>query len=232
MCARYDAGTLFAPLTPLERRAMMSTEEAQERNSGGLPLPRAGCLIIAAIDAARTWPPLSDNAAEEARLRGVASALRAVLTVYQHHGGLREGQRGLVLTGNFFVIALPLLLSVLDDATSSARLLHSLRATCGLSHEEEATLRREVLPGVMQMAMASGDALLAMIEMRDRRAAADLARHGLRACALPGCGATEPQPKVFKVCSRCRRTCYCSQAHQAQDWRRHKREDACAAAPQ
>jgi hypothetical protein len=57
-----------------------------------------------------------------------------------------------------------------------------------------------------------------------------VARHGLRACALPGCGAVEPHAKAFKVCSRCRRPAYCCAAHQQQDWRRHKREgDGCKA---
>jgi hypothetical protein len=82
------------------------------------------------------------------------------------------------------------------------------------------------------MAHFGRDAVIAARQESHARAAEDVVRHGLRACALPGCGATEPQPKAFKVCSRCRRACYCSQAHQAADWRRHKREDACAAAPQ
>jgi hypothetical protein len=67
--------------------------------------------------------------------------------------------------------------------------------------------------------------LAATWQTLERRAAEDVARHGLRACALPGCGATEPRPKTFKVCGRCRRACYCSAAHQAADWPRYKRED-------
>jgi hypothetical protein len=53
-----------------------------------------------------------------------------------------------------------------------------------------------------------------------------VARHGLRTCALPECGATEPHPKAFKLCARCRSAAYCSAAHQQQDWRRHKRDDS------
>jgi hypothetical protein len=60
-----------------------------------------------------------------------------------------------------------------------------------------------------------------------QRAIDDVARHGLRRCALPDCGAMEPHPKAFKVCSRCRTACYCSAAHQRADWRRHKRDDGC-----
>jgi hypothetical protein len=50
----------------------------------------------------------------------------------------------------------------------------------------------------------------------------------LRRCALPECDATEPQPKAFKLCGRCRAAAYCSAAHQQADWRRHKHYDACA----
>ncbi len=62
-------------------------------------------------------------------------------------------------------------------------------------------------------------------------AAADLARHGLRRCALPACGAQEPHPKLFKLCGRCRGAAYCCAQHSKEDWKRHKREDGCKAAP-
>ena len=63
-------------------------------------------------------------------------------------------------------------------------------------------------------------------------AADDVARHGLRLCALPGCGAREAHPKHFKLCGRCRRVVYCSPAHQSEDWKRHKRADGgCKEAP-
>jgi hypothetical protein len=62
-------------------------------------------------------------------------------------------------------------------------------------------------------------------------AAADVARHGLRRCALPACGAQEAHPKLFKLCGRCRGAAYCCAAHSVEDWKRHKREDRCAAAP-
>jgi hypothetical protein len=39
----------------------------------------------------------------------------------------------------------------------------------------------------------------------------------------------EPRPKAFKVCGRCKRACYCGEAHQAADWRRHKRDDCTPA---
>jgi hypothetical protein len=61
------------------------------------------------------------------------------------------------------------------------------------------------------------------------RAAADVARHGLRSCALPACGATEAYQKTYKLCGRCRSAAYCCAAHSKEDWKRHKREDGCAA---
>ncbi len=63
------------------------------------------------------------------------------------------------------------------------------------------------------------------------RAAADVARHGLRSCALPSCGATEEYPKTYKLCGRCRGAAYCCAAHSKEDWKRHTREDGCAAPP-
>jgi hypothetical protein len=60
------------------------------------------------------------------------------------------------------------------------------------------------------------------------RAAADVARHGLRRCALPSCGAQEAHPKLFKLCGRCRAAAYCYAAHGKDDWKRHKRDDGCS----
>jgi hypothetical protein len=63
------------------------------------------------------------------------------------------------------------------------------------------------------------------------RAGADREAHGLRACALPACGAREPHARAFKVCARCRAACYCCAEHQREDWKRHKRDgDGCKAA--
>jgi hypothetical protein len=55
-----------------------------------------------------------------------------------------------------------------------------------------------------------------------------VARHGLRSCALPACGATEAYQKTYKLCGRCRGVAYCCPAHSKEDWKRHKREDGCA----
>jgi hypothetical protein len=54
---------------------------------------------------------------------------------------------------------------------------------------------------------------------------------GLRSCALPACGAMEEYPKTYKLCGRCRGAAYCCAVHSKEDWKRHKREDGCAAPP-
>jgi hypothetical protein len=64
----------------------------------------------------------------------------------------------------------------------------------------------------------------------ERKRAADVAKHGLRCCALPSCGDTEPHPKLFKLCGRCHVAAYCCATHSVEDWKRHKREDGCKAA--
>ena len=55
------------------------------------------------------------------------------------------------------------------------------------------------------------------------RRVADLAEHGLRACALPGCGLLEACVKHFKFCSRCCSAWYCSEEHAVQHWKEHKK---------
>lgn len=52
----------------------------------------------------------------------------------------------------------------------------------------------------------------------------------LARCALPSCRALEPAPQAWRVCGRCQRATYCGAKHAADDWARHKREDACKAA--
>jgi hypothetical protein len=118
------------------------------------------------------------------------------------------------------------LLSVVLDASR----LHCLRSTCGLSQSDEAELRKleqEVLQDCEARAKLTTSGLSAMVA----RGARDVARHGLRSCALPSCGATEEHPKTYKLCGRCRGAAYCGAAHCAEVWKRHKREDGCLAPP-
>jgi hypothetical protein len=123
---------------------------------------------------------------------------------------------------------------VLTALCDEAGLLLHMRATCGLMAAEETALRQlaerykafaereeQHLPGRSEESAAA----------HRRAVAADTARHGLRRCALPSCGAQEAHPKLFKLCGRCRGVAYCGAAHCAEDWKRHKREDGCNAAP-
>ena len=54
------------------------------------------------------------------------------------------------------------------------------------------------------------------------QACTDIAKHGLRDCALPFCSRTEKTVKEFAGCSGCRSVVYCCLEHQALDWRAHK----------
>jgi hypothetical protein len=114
--------------------------------------------------------------------------------------------------------------------SEDADLLPSLRATCGLAPAEETALR-QLEARVKAERERVWPELLARTEQGvaqgKQTAAADTARHGLRRCALPSCGAQEPHPKLFKLCGRCRGAAYCCAAHSAEDWKRHKREDGC-----
>jgi hypothetical protein len=117
-------------------------------------------------------------------------------------------------------------LQVLDDAAW----LHRLRTTCGLSQADEAELR-ELQQEVLQGRDARDKLRNSIRGALGARGAADVARHGLRSCALPACGATEQYPKTYKLCGRCRGAAYCCAAHSKEDWKRHKREDGCAPPP-
>jgi hypothetical protein len=53
---------------------------------------------------------------------------------------------------------------------------------------------------------------------RNSAAAARAAQRGLRACALPSCGAREAHVAHFKLCGRCGTVAYCSREHQTSHW--------------
>ncbi len=125
-------------------------------------------------------------------------------------------------------ITVGLLHSLLTLAVSSAPdgWLLRLRATCGMTRDEEAQLR--YLSSDIVGLLAGCERRIDEHLVRQRqRGIHDVARHGLRRCALPDCAAVEPHPKAFKLCSRCRGAVYCSAGHQRADWRRHKRDDDC-----
>ena len=74
--------------------------------------------------------------------------------------------------------------------------------------------------GVLQTGIANFEQSHAEFEARQR---ADIAKHGLRNCALPSCSKTEKTVKEFAGCSGCRTVVYCCPEHQALDWRAHKK---------
>ena len=74
--------------------------------------------------------------------------------------------------------------------------------------------------GVLQTGIAKSEQSNAEFEARQR---ADIAKHGLRDCALPSCSKTEKAVKEFAGCSGCRSVVYCCLEHQALDWRAHKK---------
>jgi hypothetical protein len=118
--------------------------------------------------------------------------------------------------------------------SDEAGLVLPMRVTCGLIDAEVTALRQ-----LAERHKAEGERFeQGLVNQREKAnmmtqqaAAADTARHGLRRCALPACDAQEPHPKLFKLCGRCRGAAYCCAAHSAGDWKRHKREDGCAAPP-
>ena len=82
--------------------------------------------------------------------------------------------------------------------------------------------------GALQTGVAKFEERQAEFYARQR---ADVAKHGLRDCALPSCSKTKQTVKEFAGCSGCRTVVYCCLEHQALDWRAHKkacREEAAA----
>jgi hypothetical protein len=229
--ARFRAGTLFT-LTPEERAFF-------EGENGGMPLLAGAAAYIGCAEILLNKPPqrvmMTTTAEDVAILHAVHGAMQAALQLHAH-GWLKrcpatgrpweETSHALRVTAVQSLVDL-LLVPALDSHT-----WRQLRATCHVSDAEETALRE--LGERNQADLQAKRSLIDRV-VRDRdverrqRAAADMARHGLRACALPECDAVEPQPKTFKICSRCRAVCYCSAAHQQADWRRHKRADGCKA---
>jgi hypothetical protein len=134
-----------------------------------------------------------------------------------------DARHDLRLRANAVGSVLDIYARVHNDSLAGGTLLHRLQTTCGLSEKEWTALDAVAMrwPGDDHAADAAGVAVLR------KRAAADVARHGLRRCALPSCDAQEPHPKLFKLCGRCRGVAYCGAMHCAEDWKRHKRQDGC-----
>ena len=74
--------------------------------------------------------------------------------------------------------------------------------------------------GVLQTGIAMCVQSKAEFQARKR---ADIAKHGLRDCALPSCSKTEKTVNEFAGYSGCRTVGYCCLEHQALDWKAHKK---------
>ena len=74
--------------------------------------------------------------------------------------------------------------------------------------------------GVLQTGVSEYEQVRSEFDVRQR---ANIAKHGLRDCALPSCSKTEKTVKEFAGCSGCRSVVYCCLEHQALDWRAHKK---------
>jgi hypothetical protein len=208
--ARWRAGTLLS----------LSPEEAAFFTDGlKVPCPSAEAYILCASDAAYCWPVLRTPAEEEARVRGVHGALCTALDLQS------RGRLDYVIPSTLDALHNLLLYSLLSPPRG---LLFKLRSVCGVTPADENALRelQQHNDAVRQGTVSSADHLASVQE----RGVADVARHGLRRCALPACGDTEPHPKAYKLCGRCRGAAYCCAQHSKEDWKRHKREDGCKAA--
>jgi hypothetical protein len=226
--SRWRAGSLFT-LTP-EEALFLADEEG-----GQTAWAAAGALLYieCAADAASLWPALHAPADQELRLHGVRGARQAALEV---------DARGLLVVGPALSAASLDLRRVtcsqvlntvhrLELCVSMNRTLdggvHGLRDGCRLSPAQEAALQQLSQRGSTQYVPPAWEDVSARMQAC---ATADVARHGLRRCALPACDKTEAHPKLFKLCGRCRGAAYCCAEHSVQDWKRHKREDGCTPA--
>jgi hypothetical protein len=116
-----------------------------------------------------------------------------------------DTQDGVLVAGSLRTTLLTLLLFSITHDNNVRRRLRG----CGMSETDEAALAalRRRIAGEAPILDANARKMMEASQRtqaaRKQRAAADVARHGLRACALPECDAVEPQPKTFKLCSRC-----------------------------
>jgi hypothetical protein len=239
--ARWQAGTLFVPTAE-------ETAYLVEDVYPGLPAQMCGafCYIRVAKDVVRLpqrFLPPCTPAVTEARLRAMYGALRAALEVGARGMLERNPSTGQAWSASSTAVGSSVMVPILKRAVFSvvtatlneAGMLRCLRVTCGLLPAEEAALRLLAERHKSENECRSAQELSSVVQgwkvEQQHTAAADAARHGLRRCALPSCAAQEPHPKLFKLCGRCRGVAYCGAAHCAEDWKRHKREDGCAAAP-
>jgi hypothetical protein len=108
--------------------------------------------------------------------------------------------------------------SVPADTALGARLIAAWRH---LQHSGMLEQRRLLTDGVGAVARCEEEVMAA--------GASAAAAPERRTCALPSCGAREAHVSHFKLCAACKTVVYCCKAHQAEDWKRHRKEECKAA---
>lgn len=234
---RWRAGTLFEP----------TAAEQYFFDVEGLDQPAwsfGACTFVhQARNSIYLWRELQGEEEEE-RTRLICDAVRASVELDARLKIVLQAASD-ELKGTYKQFDVHNMLKVLlESALGNAVMLSRMRGACGLSREDEAAARRllhalKQPPGTEAAALAGAHGLCLEDSRRDhhaetrRRAAADVARHGLRTCALPACDALEAHPGHFKKCGACKTVAYCGREHQQQDWPAHKAscKAARAAAP-
>ena len=96
--------------------------------------------------------------------------------------------------------------------TFCAAVLHKWRSDAVIS-----VLRAR---GAQHTGITKAEQISAEFDARQRE---DIAKHGLRDCALPFCSKTATTVKEFAHCSGCRSVVYCCTEHQGLHWTKHKK---------
>jgi hypothetical protein len=228
--ARMRAGTLR---TPAPEEASFLSSSAAPGTSAAARVCGLSLYVDCAVNALQRWPR---TAGDDRALQGAHGALRAALDALGR-GELAAAPPPPGRPSAPCEHPVPKLDVLLQHVfADDSGLLLPLRSRCGLRRADEARLRElmvhrrrartgDVAAVAPRLAGMPVDELLAA--GGEHEAAPDVALRAPHRCALASCDAAEPEimggTSVFQVCARCRTARYCSSAHAAQDWRRHKR---------
>lgn len=233
LLSRYEAGSL-SHLTP-DEAAFFKRVRQTDALTTDAEMWLGGSALLFAASWAVSGSPSNENfrLSFEARsgnpvlgllIRAVLAVLRLVMQQRYTERGVMVGEHEVEVQTDFRLTKDEFIsFGTVIEAGLNSFYLPLLRSH-GLTYAEEQKMSR-MLAAVNSRRVESNKAVLSDNAAREERAAADLARHGLRRCTLPDCGAEEPHPKAFKLCGRCKSTAYCCPEHAAQDWRRHKRAE-------
>jgi hypothetical protein len=228
LLVRNDAGTLSC-LTPDEAFYQKRYQEVDELTDDSAKWLGGSALLKAASMAITGWAYVKKvhvygDADLDLLVRAVLATLRLTM---QRCTERITGER----VGELKELEVTFMINSIDAVNLAAVIAESrpylpVLRMHGLTSAEEQKMSR-VLSVLETRCNDANKRMQSQNAARKERAAADVARHGLRRCTLPDCGAQEPHPKAFKLCGRCKSVAYCSPEHAAQDWRRHKR-DGCS----